>query len=159
MGTTAGHLRESGGVCWRGEEGFSCPREGAQKLIQLRQDARRVAENAVDFHTLAAESAWNQEALIVMYLHDISEEVKDEHAARDLPTDLDSLIALTIRIDGRLRERRMRGNSISLARPGIPPHLRVIPEVPERAESTRGFPTFLESHRRRPRHCFPSLCN
>jgi hypothetical protein len=92
IGTTAGHLRESGGVCGRGEEGFSCPipgREAAQKLIQLRQDTRRVADYSVDFRTLAAKSAWNQEALFVMFLHGISEEVKDE-----LPTDLDSLIAV-----------------------------------------------------------------
>ena len=55
---------------------------------------------AVDFRTLAAESAWNPEALFDIFLHGISEEVKDELAARELPTDLDSLIALTIRIDG-----------------------------------------------------------
>lgn len=31
--------------------------------------------------------------------------VKDELVAQELPTDLDSLIALTIHINGRLRER------------------------------------------------------
>lgn len=31
-----------------------------------------------------------------MVLNSVSEEVKDELAARELPTDLDSLIALTI---------------------------------------------------------------
>lgn len=46
------------------------------------------------------ESAWNQEALFDMFLHAVSEEVKDELAAPELPTELDSLIALTIRIDG-----------------------------------------------------------
>ena len=65
-----------------------------------------VADYGVDFHTLAAKSAWNQEALFDMFLHGASEEVKDELAARELPTDLDSLIALTIRIDVRLREQR-----------------------------------------------------
>ena len=38
--------------------------------------------------------------------HGVSEVVKDELAARELPTEFDSLIALTIGIDGRLRERR-----------------------------------------------------
>jgi hypothetical protein len=59
-----------------------------------------VADYVVDFHTLAAESAWNQEALFNMFLHGVSEKVKDELAAQELPTDLDFLIDLTIRIDG-----------------------------------------------------------
>jgi hypothetical protein len=81
-------------------------REAARKLLQLRQDTLSVADYAVEFHTLAAESTWNPEALFNTFLHRLSEEVKDELAARDLPMDLDSLIALTIRIDGRLREYR-----------------------------------------------------
>jgi hypothetical protein len=48
---------------------------------------------------LAAESAWDQEALFDMFLHRVSEEIKDEIAARELPTDLDSFPALTIRIN------------------------------------------------------------
>ena len=79
--------------------------EAARRLIQLRQDSRSVADYVVDFHTLA-ESAWNPEALLDMLMHGVSEEVKDELAARELPTDLDSLIALTIRIDWRLQERQ-----------------------------------------------------
>jgi hypothetical protein len=60
-----------------------------------------------DFRTLAEESAWNQEALFDMFLHSVLEEVKDELAARELPKDLDSLISLTIPIDGRMLERWM----------------------------------------------------
>jgi hypothetical protein len=41
----------------------------------------------------------------------LSEEVKDELAAWELQTDLDSFIALTILIDGRLRERRREKRS------------------------------------------------
>ncbi|XP_071031219.1 VPS10 domain-containing receptor SorCS1-like [Oncorhynchus clarkii lewisi] len=41
-----------------------------------------------------------------MFLHGLLEEVKDELAARELLTDLDLFIALTIRMDGRLRECR-----------------------------------------------------
>jgi hypothetical protein len=74
-------------------------REAARKLLQLQKDYRSVADYSMDFHTLAAESAWNQEALFDMFLHCVSEEVKDELAAREQPTDLYSLIALTIRID------------------------------------------------------------
>jgi hypothetical protein len=55
--------------------------------------------------TLAAESAWNPELLYGMFLHSmflhcVSEEVKDELASQELPTDLNSLTALTIRING-----------------------------------------------------------
>ena len=63
-----------------------------------------MADYAVYFRTLVAESAWNPEALFNMFLHGLSELIKDGLAAQELPMDLDSLITLTIRIDGRLRE-------------------------------------------------------
>ena len=111
-------------------------REAAQKQIQLRQDSRSVADCAV-------------------------EEVKDKLAAPELPTDLDFLIALTIRIRGDYGDGGGRRNSCLPASPGIPPGLRVTPEVPDGlvAERTRGFLTSLESRRSRPSHHFPSLCN
>ena len=58
--------------------------------------------------TLAAESTWNQEALFNMFLHRVSDEVKDELAARKLQMDLDSLIALTIRITGTTEGEEIR---------------------------------------------------
>ena len=109
MGTTVLCMLQSGGVCGRSKEGFKCAieeRDAAQELLHFRQGSCSVADYAVDFRTLAAESAWNPEALVDSFLPLVLEEVKDELAARELPTDLDSLISLTIRIDGRLRERR-----------------------------------------------------
>ena len=44
-------------------------REAARKLIQLRQDSLSVADYAVDFRTLEAESAWNPELLFNTFLH------------------------------------------------------------------------------------------
>ena len=82
-------------------------REAARKLIQLWQDASNMADHAVDFRMLAEEIVWTQEALFYMFLHGISEEDKEELASREFPTDLDSLIALTIHINGQLQERRM----------------------------------------------------
>lgn len=58
-----------------------------------------MADNAVYFRMQAAEGAWNPEVLFDTFLHGLLEEVKDELAAREQPTDLDSLIALTIRIE------------------------------------------------------------
>jgi hypothetical protein len=69
-----------------------------------------VADYVVD---LAAESAWNVEALFDMFLQGLLEVVKDELAARELPMDLNSLIALTIRTDGQLWERRRERLSAS----------------------------------------------
>ena len=76
----------------------------------------------MDFHTLVAENAWNPEVLFDMYLHGLSEVIKDELTARELPMDLDSLIALTIRIDGQLRERRRVRESVPchFCSPSIP---------------------------------------
>jgi hypothetical protein len=56
-----------------------------------------VADYAVDFHMLAAESAWNPEVLFDVF----NDEVNDDLAAWELPMNLDLLIALTIQIDGR----------------------------------------------------------
>ena len=64
-------------------------REASQKLFQLRQDSRSLVDYAVDICTLAAESAWNHKAPFDMFLHSVSEEVKDELAAWELPTALD----------------------------------------------------------------------
>ena len=88
-------------------------REAARKLLQLRQDSHSVAEYMVDFRMPADESACNLEVLFDMFLHGLSEVIKDELAAWELPMDLDSLIAIrTIRIDGRLRERRKERESV-----------------------------------------------
>lgn len=86
--------------------------EAARKLLQLRQDFRSVADYAVDFCTLAAKSAWNPESLVDTFLHVLSEEIKDELAVLELCMDPDSLIALTMRIDGRLREHRREKRSV-----------------------------------------------
>ena len=86
-------------------------REAASKLLELRQDSHSVADYTIDFRTLAAESAWNPESLFNTFLHGLSEVVKDELAAREVPVDLDSLIAPTIRIDGCLRECRSERRS------------------------------------------------
>ena len=109
-------------------------REAARKLLQLQQNTLSVADYAVEFRTLA-EGTWNMEALFNTFLHGLSEEVKDELAARELPTDLDSRIALTIRIDGQLwarrREKRpdcgpnrtLRDPTLQLMNSGSPRHL------------------------------------
>ena len=79
-------------------------REAARKLIQLRQDPRRVADYAVDFRTLAAE---NQEALFDMFQHGGSEEVKDKLAAWELPTNLNNFLGIGVPSMGWLWKHRL----------------------------------------------------
>lgn len=65
-------------------------REAASRLLQLSQGTQSVAELAVEFRTLAMESGWNPEALTVAFNRALSDELKDELAARDPATDLES---------------------------------------------------------------------
>ena len=81
-------------------------RDAANWLFQLRQGSTSVAEYAVLFRTLAAECGWNEEALMAAFRQGLAGGIKDELAAKDPVSDLDSLIDQTIRLDNRLRERR-----------------------------------------------------
>ncbi len=71
----------------------------------------------MEFRTLAMESGWNQEALTVAFNRALSDEIKDELAARDPATDLESLIDMIIRLDNSLRERRRERTETSRKAP------------------------------------------
>ena len=75
-------------------------REAAQGLLNLTQGGRTVTDYAIEFRTIAAESSWNAPSLLDAFYHGLSGRIKDELAARDLPTDLDYLVALAIHIEG-----------------------------------------------------------
>ncbi|KAK9521450.1 hypothetical protein VZT92_021255 [Zoarces viviparus] len=81
-------------------------REVARGLFDLKQGGRSVADYSIEFRTIAAESNWNASSLLDAFYHGLSDCLKDELAARDLPAGLDELVALSIHIDGYLRERR-----------------------------------------------------
>lgn len=80
--------------------------EAARGLFNLVQRSRRVTDYSIEFRTLAAESDWNSSSLTDAFYNGLSDDIKDELAARDPPTGLDALIATAIRIDGRFQERR-----------------------------------------------------
>ena len=80
-------------------------REAARSLHSLRQGRRRIIDYAIEFRILAADSGWNQPALMDAFLSGLSEALKDQLAPMDLPADLDSLIELTTKIDKRLVDR------------------------------------------------------
>lgn len=80
-------------------------REAARALKSLVQGRRRVSDYAVEFRTLSGDSGWNEPALIDAFLEGLSETLKDQMAPLEMPGDLDGVIALAVRIDGRLQER------------------------------------------------------
>lgn len=80
-------------------------REAARALVGLRQGKRRVSDYAIEFRKLAAESGWNSSALFAAFLHGLSAPMKDHLVPLDLPTDLDALVALAIKINKQLQER------------------------------------------------------
>lgn len=53
---------------------------------------------AIEFRTLAADSGWNDSALIDAFLHGLAAKVKDQLILLDIP-DLDGVIALINKID------------------------------------------------------------
>ena len=107
-------------------------REAARGLLNLVQGSRRVTDYSIEFRTLAAESDWNASSLTDAFYNGLSDDIKDELAARDPPEDLDALVATAIRIDRRLQERRRERALIctpqSLPRPpASPPTSRFSP--------------------------------
>ena len=74
--------------------------------MSLTQGRESVSQYALDFRILAVESGWDEVALQGIFTRGLSEEVKDELAARDETGSLEELISLAIRLDNRLRERR-----------------------------------------------------
>lgn len=81
-------------------------REAARGLLSLKQGSRSVTAYIIDFHLLAADSSWNNEALMDVFLQGLNEDIKDELATRDFPSSLKELEDLAARIDLRLSERR-----------------------------------------------------
>lgn len=73
--------------------------EAARALMGLQQGARSVSDYAIEFHTLAVDSGWTDSSLWDAFHQGLSD------AMHNLLIALDSLIALTDRLDNRVRER------------------------------------------------------
>uniref|UniRef100_A0A671YIT6 Gypsy retrotransposon integrase-like protein 1 n=1 Tax=Sparus aurata TaxID=8175 RepID=A0A671YIT6_SPAAU len=90
--------------------------EKAQELSSLKQGSSSVCDYAIRFRTLAVESGWNATALYDIFLKGLSTHIQDLLVPLDLPTDVDSLIALAIRTDNRLTQlQRQRGRGPATA--------------------------------------------
>ena len=88
---------------------FDHPTSGADaagRLYSIKQGGRSIADYALEFRTLAADSRWDDVALRSAYRWGLSEEIKDL-LLRDRPTSLNDLASLAYQMDERLRERRL----------------------------------------------------
>ncbi len=83
-------------------------REAARRLADLRQGERSVSDFSIEFRTLAAECKWNEEAQWDMFLHGLADRIQGEIFCGELPTSLDGLIELALRVDSRLQQRDQR---------------------------------------------------
>ena len=64
------------------------------------------ADYTIEFRVLAAESNWNEAALIPTFLSGLSDAVKDELVSWELQERLDSLFSLAIQVDNHIHEHR-----------------------------------------------------
>ena len=78
----------------------------ATGLLRLRQGHNTVSDFGIDFQTLATDSGWEGRSLDDAFLHGLAEPVKHELLTRELPDDLERIIALAIRVDAPLEDRR-----------------------------------------------------
>ncbi len=119
-------------------------KDAVSGLLSLSQEGRNsVSQYALDFRILASECGWDRAALQGLFLKGLSEEIKDELAARDETMSLEELIQLATRLDNRLRERRREKaerQRASFFSPAASPHQqpsRSQPLTSPRASSSR----------------------
>ena len=97
-----------------------------------------MSDYAIDFQTLAADGGWEGRPLVDAFIHGLTHEVRDELLAREVPNDLERLIALAIRVDARLEDRRRWRQSRSPPPRGQPRPLR--PATRPRGETAHDPP-------------------
>lgn len=62
--------------------------EEGQRLTTCHQGDRSVADYSIEFRTLARETGWEERSLAVLFAQGLSEEMKDELAAHEVPLQL-----------------------------------------------------------------------
>ncbi|KAA0709163.1 Protein LDOC1 [Triplophysa tibetana] len=85
--------------------------EAAALLSRTTQGRSSITDYAIRFKTLAAACEWNAGALRARFMDGLNHPIADEIAALDPPRDLEDLISLCLRIEGRINARRRRRTS------------------------------------------------
>lgn len=92
--------------------------EASRLLSSLRQGKRSVTDFSIEFRTLATSCGWNEPALLARFLEGLHGGIRDEILSREVPTRLDALIDLALRIEKRFdQRRRARGLESALLAP------------------------------------------
>lgn len=95
------------------EEQIMTTGRAVQALADLQQGNRSVTDYSINFRTLAAESKCNEVAQSDKFLHGLADRIQREIFALELPTNLDGLIELAIRVDNRLQRHDRRRRQFS----------------------------------------------
>ena len=123
------------------------------------KDSAPLSDYAIEFRTLAASAGWGERELHGAYFNGLSDRLLDELNMCDLPTSLDGLVKLTMRVDARLADRRAsrrvrdpdRSRERSCARSSAPPRATEAP-YPEPMQVGRTKISGSERQRRRDHH-------
>ena len=93
-------------------------RHACAALKRLRQGKGSVLTYSSKFRRLAAETGYNDDALMDLFRYGLNDEVKDVlSTVLEEPSDLESYMNFCIRIDQRLYDRRIEKGSSSKASP------------------------------------------
>uniref|UniRef100_A0A3B3SA72 CCHC-type domain-containing protein n=1 Tax=Paramormyrops kingsleyae TaxID=1676925 RepID=A0A3B3SA72_9TELE len=79
-----------------------------ERLFDVKQGPRTVAEFALEFQTIAAVFRWPDEVLRILYRRALNPEVQDELTSRGATLSFEEYIGLSVTIDNSVRERRRR---------------------------------------------------
>ncbi|KAK3506332.1 hypothetical protein QTP70_005309 [Hemibagrus guttatus] len=94
------------------------------QLMELCQGSDSVADYAIKFRTLAAQSGWNEAALWAVFRGGLNPALQTELACREEATSLMQFVATAIRLDNLLRQH------VVGAHPPVSAHPRVRADLP-----------------------------
>ncbi|KAK3528609.1 hypothetical protein QTP70_005351 [Hemibagrus guttatus] len=86
-------------------------------LMELCQGSEAAANYGIRFHTLAAQSGWNDTALWAVFHAGLHPTLQSELACHEEATSLSQFVATAIRLDNLRRQHRAGAQASSAARP------------------------------------------
>ncbi|KAK3518689.1 hypothetical protein QTP70_008570 [Hemibagrus guttatus] len=86
------------------------------QLMELRQGSDTAADYAIRFHTLAAQSGWNDASLWAVFRAGLKPELQTELACRAEETTLSQFVATAICLDNLMRQHQARPSHLSSVR-------------------------------------------
>ena len=112
--------------------------KATRKLLRLKQGNRSVTDYAIEFQATAALAPlFTQDTLLPIFTEGLSTEMLLALASQEEPTDLTSLINLTIRLDNRLRNANNEAQARAKLSPSTPrPSASSHKEIPMELDST-----------------------